>query len=453
MPTRILVGLIGVGLCVGLWLVLREGGGTQTPTPRPVRDLPQTYTTTAENWLRFYDHERPPGTGWVLLPADASHAAGRTSPHRSDEGRDDVVPPHVCGACHEQNHAGWAQTAHALTSQPASPTTVLGSTEGSNRITTSNPSLSFEVTRSGPDLYQSVARQHEGHAYTHRQRIDIAIGSGHHGQSFLYWHGDALYQLPLSYFTPLDRWTTSPGQYIEGTADFARPIPHRCLDCHATWFSPAPNADNRYDRTNFVLGVSCVRCHGPGRKHVDYHRAHPDATQARHIVQPADLERSRTNSVCAQCHSGIGTLRKPAFSFQPGDSLDAYVSLTYEQQSGANEDPHAANQLARLRMSSCFQQDTSLSCATCHNPHQFERGNHEVFVKRCLQCHEPAACGMADRVGEPLREHCIDCHMPLQGDTQTVLHVDGDKVMPQLRDHYIKAWPKAAAQVLRRLGK
>ena len=444
-PTLVFALLVLGGI---VWFVY----ASQTTTPEfpSVEELYETNYVAADDWLTFYDRRRPKGTGWVVLPK-----AAKKPQFRSDIGRADVIEARVCGECHEDNYTGWQTTAHAVTSRTPHGGGILGSFEkGKNRLETRAPNLHFEMTGE-PSLryYQSVYVKSGGRTYRHRRPIDIVTGSGHHGQSYLYWEQDRLYELPVSYFSALDRWTNSPGEYVDGTADFARPIGERCLDCHATWFAKAPDDYNRYDRTNYVLGVGCVRCHGPGRQHVEYHRANPDATEAKFIVHPSELARERTNVICAQCHSGIGRLLRPAFTYRPGDPLEAYVELEFEERSGGNEDPHAANQLARLRRSKCYIEDESLTCATCHNPHQFERGNAQLFADRCMSCHEPQACKLEPRIGPEIKKHCVACHMPLKGDNQTVIKTASGKVLPQLRDHYIRGWPSATEQVLKALGK
>jgi hypothetical protein len=37
----------------------------------------------------------------------------------------------------------------------------------------------------------------------HTERFDYVIGSGGKGQTYLYWKGDLLFQLPVSYWTEL----------------------------------------------------------------------------------------------------------------------------------------------------------------------------------------------------------------------------------------------------------
>ena len=85
--------------------------------------------------------------------------------------------------------------------------------------------------------------------------MDVVIGSGVRGQSYLYWHGDLLYELPVSYWSDGSRWINSPG-YKNGTMNFSRAVIPRCLECHATQIvarSPDP-LSNQYDPTSLVTG-------------------------------------------------------------------------------------------------------------------------------------------------------------------------------------------------------
>ncbi len=81
----------------------------------------------------------------------------------------------------------------------------------------------------------------------HSERIAFVTGSGRKGQSYLYWQaGDQLYQLPVSYWRGMG-WANSPA-YPDGRPNFDRPIPPRCLECHASGFQSVsePNVINRY---------------------------------------------------------------------------------------------------------------------------------------------------------------------------------------------------------------
>ena len=98
------------------------------------------------------------------------------------------------------------------------------------------------------------------------------IGSGQGGQSYLYWKNDGLFQLPVSYFTPADSWSGSPG-YNDYAENFKRTVTPRCMECHSTFAGalfPENIASNRFKKSAIIYGVGCESCHGPGKRHIDY---------------------------------------------------------------------------------------------------------------------------------------------------------------------------------------
>ena len=182
---------------------------------------------------------------------------------------------------------------------------------------------------------------------------------------------------------------------------------------------------------------TCERCHGPAEAHVDFHRANPKATQAKHITHPNHLSRERMNDICGQCHSGSANFLKSPFSFRPGDHLDEFLRVDEKpHQFGAGV--HTANQLPRLKRSQCYIQSDSMNCSTCHNPHQNERGNVALFSKRCMECHAAQDCGQFPISGEQISKNCIDCHMPKHLDETTKIETSDDSIFPEVRDHFIR---------------
>lgn len=433
-----------VAAAVVYWLTTARG-------LRPIHEYEAVYYTAPEEYAAFRASRAPSGTGWVQLPKGSSREPFRTGADPELQG---FVRPEVCGECHADKFDSHARTAHFRTSREASPDTVLGQFTGpDSRLSTRDPNLYFEMTTDGDRLVQRAVVQHGGRRYEHTEPFDIVIGSGNHGQTHLYWHGDELFQLPISYFSESGGWVNSPGLYRDGTADFARGISRRCLECHATYFAPDSNSAARYDRENYLLGVTCVRCHGHGWAHVQYHRTHPAEKTARYIVHPGKLPRDRANEVCAQCHSGAGQLLAPAFSYQPGEPLDQHLRMESGVLDPRNDDPHAANQLDRLRKSRCYQVSESLKCADCHNPHQVERGDLKLFAERCRKCHQTDDCKLAAELGEQIQDRCVECHMPSRRDVEGVMQTTQGDLLPLLRDHFIKVWPEVSQQVQRKLAK
>ena len=174
---------------------------------------------------------------------------------------------------------------------------------------------------------------------------------------------------------------------------------------------------------------------------------------ARYIVQPGNLPRDRANEVCAQCHSGVGQSVQPAFTYQPGEPLSDYIRLSNRADDTRNDDPHAANQLARLMKSRCYQGSENLTCASCHDPHREERGELKLFTQRCAKCHESSDCKLQPTHPQIVAERCVECHMPSRRDVEGVMQTPEGELLPSLRDHYIKVWPEVAEQVLSKVAR
>lgn len=368
--------------------------------------------------------------GKVLLPerTDAPHRDGYS-------GQTPFVGPQACAECHRGRLEGFLQTSHARASQFANVDTVMGSSqEPLNRLATRVRQLHYRMDRRPDGLYQTVVVDGRD---VHDERMDLIFGSGKMGQSYFYWRDDELFQLPVSYVAVPGSWMNSPG-YPDGVADFKRPIASRCLECHATWFDTASDdmLVNRYSPEGFVLGVTCERCHGPADKHVAYHRANPDGQQAQDIVHPGRLPRDRLIDVCRQCHGGRAVPTQPAFSFRPGEALTDY----FQPVEGPAGVPgvHTNDQFQRLGLSRCFQQSPQMSCITCHNPHQYERGNNALFAARCQQCHKVADCALEPQMGSALADQCTQCHMSKEPLLQTPLRSASGVVLPEMFDHFIR---------------
>ena len=366
-------------------------------------------------------------------PAMISGTAAESPGHAGYVGDD------VCSSCHQAKFETFQLTAHHRTSQIPSAHSIAGKfTPPENTMKTVDPGLSFRMDAKGGSFYQTAVLGEPPHTTEHTEAFGLVIGSGRKGQTYLYWKDDQLFELPVSYWIELGRWINSPG-YLDGTANFDRPVIPRCVECHATYFEPLAPAplENRYDQTDFILGISCERCHGPGQEHVSRHRSAAAAPAADDIVNPAELSRDRQIDVCAQCHGGLGEGIAPAFSFKPGESLEAYIKL---QRPGPDSkvDVHG-NQAALLVRSRCFQSSGTMACTTCHDEHAPERPAAS-YSSRCLTCHQPEKCGMYKKIGSQIANNCIDCHMPIQKSNLIVSDVNGMDMRALVRNHWIKVY-------------
>lgn len=361
----------------------------------------------------------------------------------------------ACIRCHSSQGAAYEKTAHRLTLQLPSPTSILGSfTPPKNFLRTLDPKtsilgdgLTFEMTRSGDHFYEKAIHTEVDDLLshvkqsTHKERIDLVTGSGVRGQSYLYWKGDELFELPISFWADGRQWINSP-DYPDGSEIFDRPIYPRCLECHTTFIQSASEDphSNGYIVASLISGITCERCHGPGQHHAELEasaneREHiPDSA----ILNPKQLSRERQIDLCALCHNGAKRQGiRPPFSFKAGDVLDDFFAQDPDAPI-AQPDVHG-NQVALLKRSRCFQSSETMTCSTCHDEHFPERPADE-YSSRCLICHQIASCGLYKARGESIRDNCVRCHMPIQPTTAIVSQTGGRLIRASMRTHWIKVY-------------
>jgi hypothetical protein len=348
----------------------------------------------------------------------------------------DRVGDEACRSCHQDKFDTYLKSAHHMDSRLPTSTSIKGSfTAGSNLLPTSNPYLYFEMTATGQGFFQSaVVKFPPSEVISRTEPFDLVIGSGRKGQTYLYWKGDELFELPVSYWTKSGQWMNSPG-YQEGLPNFDRPIIPRCLECHSSYIESLPPPVNRFARSTLVPGITCEKCHGPGRVHVARTLAKIPLKpgEAEDIVNPASLPRDRQMDLCALCHAGPGTSKTAAFSFTPGDVLGQFLSLP-EDAPDTPDDVHA-HQVQQLRSSRCFR-SSGMTCTTCHDVHKTQR-DAALYADRCLTCHRVESCGKYPVLGAQILHDCVNCHMPLKQSNQIVLDTAHGQVRPQVRNHRI----------------
>jgi hypothetical protein len=378
----------------------------------------------------------------ALLLAFLGLLGGGNQPQQGNKYAGDAA----CLSCHREQSSSYLHTAHHLTSQPATRDSILGSFhDGSNvlmiadpKTAGDNPGLYFKMEARENGFLQTAVAGWPGQLQTKSERMEVVIGSGVRGQSYLYWRGDRLFELPVSYWSDGPRWINSPG-YKDGTMNFSRAVTPRCLECHATFIEPrSPDPlTNEYNNASLALGIFCERCHGPGANHIARHQA--EGTAGETILNPAKFSRDRQVDLCALCHNGIRSEELvPAFSYLPGKALDSYLHPA-EGEVAAHPDVHG-NQVGLLQRSRCYMSSPKMSCSTCHDVHQPERPA-AAYSDRCLTCHKVESCGMAKTMGHKIAENCIDCHMPVEPTNAIVSTTAGQVIRPKMRNHWIKIYP------------
>jgi hypothetical protein len=300
------------------------------------------------------------------------------------------VGAETCRACHLAEFAAQSNSRHNSALRPIVDTPV--------------PSL----------IAEAPVREHSGVAFEYRGRpndllvvvtqgqkrieasLHWAFGSGAQAYTPVGFRNGSYFEHRVSFYTSAGRPARTMGHPGEASRSLESALGlvqdadtiYRCFNCHATGVRSGP------DLTNMRAGVSCERCHGPGSAHLNAARAgRPQAELLRSVVALSGLKAGELVRFCAECH------RSPAL---PAPSVPPEV-----------KDPLSIRfQPVGLMASSCFQKSGSLSCITCHNPHENARREPEYYVAKCVGCHAAESAGVPSTAcGLSRRENCLPCHM------------------------------------------
>jgi len=374
--------------------------------------------------------------------AQTTHTAASPAADPKPPSRDSYAGDAACRTCHEKEAKAYEANPHHLTSQVADAHSIAGSfASGTNILKTSNPSLYFQMTADKDGFYQTAVDEVSPTKNVElTERFDIVVGAASKSQTYLYWKGDQLFELPVSWWTKTSQWINSPG-YQDGNIRFDRIIVPRCLECHASYFESLAPPTNRYTRSSLVLGIECEKCHGPGREHVALYSSPspPKPGAANVIINPASLVRNRQIDTCALCHAGLGEPLAPALSFVPGDALDKYLRIP-KMDPDLPVDVHG-NQVQLLERSRCFL-SSNMTCGTCHKIHS-QQPDAAAYSQYCLNCHKARECGEFAILGEQIVRNCVDCHMPLQKSQALFSNSNDQTLQLPVRDHRIAIYRDA----------
>lgn len=332
-----------------------------------------------------------------------------------------LVGAKTCAECHPGEHAMHFGSGHARTLKPAGKTAVAAKLENRLFRDTEERYLLWRYVVSGNRLEASQFKDGKWTCLP----LDFAVGSGQHGMTFMSLQWDEKIKQykgiehRLSYYTSSDHMDVTPGQgeRDSGSDSFTMSDQGRvmdkaslfkCLDCHTTLTSTRQVGE--VDPTTMIPNISCERCHGPGREHVE--AARKGATGAALEMTLGTNATAQTQiRECGTCHRRIDTLPPSQF----------------------HEDNHelARFQPVGIQASACFEKGKSgLKCTTCHDPHGKVSHDRASYVNACLSCHGPSdrkVCKI-----EP-KGDCINCHMP----KRTVSEVF------EFTDHWIRKPKKA----------
>lgn len=292
----------------------------------------------------------------------------------------DYVSAQACRPCHAKQFGAQSSTGHAHALHRAL-THPLAAAWNSPRAARRAPSFEFRI---------SAARIR---AWDDKDVIDLpvhwAFGAGTQAVTFVTrvnreFHLEHFF----SYYTAIKDFLPTPGQHSVKAGSLREAVGllyksedsrvgiNGCFACHST--GPLQFGPDR-EITPMESGVRCEACHGPGGDHVG-------APSRSNIGNPKRLPPPQLNQFCGRCH-------------RPPTTDSAKFDWNYAWN--VRHAPIYFNE------SACFRMSQSLSCLTCHAPHESIRKDSAHYNRQCRACH---AAPKHRTVSAP--RNCIDCHMP-----------------------------------------
>ncbi len=367
--------------------------------------------------------------------------------------------PQVCAECHKDKYETASATNHFRACRLVTAEEMPAGFDGEKGVFQSAyPGLRFEMRRQADRFYMHTVQGVDSTASDLKSSIDLILGSGgKFDDVLLSWRDNgSMFELPMAWLYPSQEWAASHFDPNSG-GDHSRPLTVRCLECHNTWINHVVGTPNAYEREGMILGVTCESCHGPAQEHVAYYREHPNDKLAAEssrtnnisapILHPGKLDREALIAVCSQCHSNAMKRRGPAFSHRPDQPLDESFGQLITTH---HEDDHVANQTKFMRESVCFQRDESMTCITCHDPHN-QSNAKKVGSLACYQCHTQSACSDQPNLPAALQDRCVECHMPPFIKINVNFQTENDNFVTPIRrwQHRIAVYPEARKELLR----
>jgi predicted CXXCH cytochrome family protein len=366
------------------------------------------------------DDESPQTESELALPKLVSRFDNAVS----DEAQ--YVGSETCRQCHEEQYAGHQLSPHAhamatidVSQEP--PDTVVHQKESGR---------SYRVFRRDETMiHQEFIVDGDEEVVLAEHPIHYVIGSGHHSRSYLISSGDFLLESPVTWYASRGGWDMSPGYESDSQQPgFSRTAKYECIRCHSGSVTAIGGSSDRLQVKE--LGIGCERCHGPGSLHTARWSTSPQEQSQQGvkeefdptIVHPARLSREEQEYVCAQCHlqseQVVPVPQRGGDQFRPGLRLADFV--THFKQADKSGKMTVVGHIEQMHDSKCYTQSSTLTCLTCHDPHQRVENENLVsyYRDKCLACHNDSSCGLEKpvRLERDREDRCYHCHMP-KGDT------------------------------------
>jgi predicted CXXCH cytochrome family protein len=340
-----------------------------------------------------------------------------------------------CRPCHTDLYDCWAASAHARSTEVASPDNL--PKEMLEEGVGEHPPLQsrfrkegdrFFVTTTGPDgedheypLTHIVGPHRMSFFLTRLPDDKLQVLPGMHdkttGDWFDYTH--LIFGVPgLPYETPP---MVRPGEPSFWTGP-VRSYDRTCGRCHTSGRrAEVAREDGQGTREMWhPLEVDCEACHGPCAEHVEYWKNPPDRLQRDPLVVLTELTRERAQAVCLWCHMEAEVVDP---NWKPGDDVFEFLTPTLldniERIDAAGRPLELIYDGLPFLFSACAEEG-GLTCMSCHDSHgSGKTADLTVPPERtftlCIGCHQDIAADAKahthhDMTGTGGR--CVACHMP-----------------------------------------
>ncbi|MFN0052542.1 MAG: multiheme c-type cytochrome [Planctomycetales bacterium] len=339
----------------------------------------------------------------------------------------------ACERCHPDTHQSYQETAMSRSMAEVD----LSREPADGEFDHPRSGRRYKIFRQGGELWQreSLTEVRDlGEVVLAEYPVKYVVGSGHFSYTYLSEVEGFLVEAPATWFASKKGWDVSPGYDQPFPDGFERAATENCLYCHA---GRAETLEGTLSKTKFhELAIGCERCHGPGSLHIDrwkeveqpVRRSAGDEKQIDYtIVNPADLPRDRAEAVCQQCHltssAQVVARGRKLSDYRPGLPLhDFFMSF---QLKNPESNMTVVGHVEQLARSACYLESETLTCLTCHNPHDKPREDERTDYYRtiCLKCHQSESCRVdpALRAAQSADNDCVKCHMP--GTATEIVHL------------------------------
>lgn len=365
----------------------------------------------------------------LIVLALGGFVSGRQTA-RSDTSTIGYVGNEACARCHGDIHDSYSRTNMAHASGLASENFIPAD------FTHAKSGVHYRIYEDTGRVWLSFERPGDPLVHGKRELL-YYIGSGHRGLTYLFSTDGYVFESPINWYGEKRTWDMTPAYQDAKEIPLNLPAFTSCLHCHVSEMQPPINGtENRYPVPLFLhSGVTCERCHGPGKAHANGGR----------IVNPAKLSPRQRDQVCMQCHMegkvAIERVGRHLYQYRPGDDLSAligYYVLSDNTQLGA------VSQVEALAQSTCKKKTgDGMSCTSCHDPHYSPSADERIpyYRGKCLACHG-APFASKHHAAQP---DCTACHMPRSPST--------DVAHTQVTDHRIPRGSAVASQFLESAGR